>query len=76
MTFWHSVPMQLAVSFFWALLGISLAGGTVLTIVSALRAPVAHEDEAGFHYEYDAAKVAERSEDPGHIGHTSHPGFA
>lgn len=68
--------MQLAVSFFWALLGISLAGGTVMTIVSALRAPVAREDETGFHYEYDAATAAARREDPGHIGHTSHPGFA
>jgi len=68
--------MQLAVSFFWTLLGISLVGGTVMTIVSALRAPAAREDQAGFHYEYDAAQAEERHEDAGQIGHTSHPGFA
>jgi hypothetical protein len=68
--------MQLAVSFFWALLGISLAGGTVMTVVSALRAPMAREDEVGFHYEGEAEQAAEHHEDAGHMGHTSHPGFA
>ncbi|MEI6463455.1 MAG: hypothetical protein WCQ89_01950 [Verrucomicrobiota bacterium] len=76
MNFWHSESMQLAVSLFWALLGLSLAGGTVLTIVSVLRAPLGREDEAGFHCEHDAAKVEVQHDDAGHIGHTSHPGFA
>jgi len=66
--------MQPALTLFWMVTSLSLAIGTVMTIVGLVRAPDGYEDDDGFQYSHDGDVSAEAHD--GHVGHQNHPELA
>ena len=73
---WQNVGMQPALTLFWMVAGLSLAIGTVMTIVGLVRAPDGYEDEGGFQYAHDRNATLESRDEQGHMAHPSHPELA
>lgn len=61
--------MNLALTLFWIVTGLSFALGTVMTVVGLLRAPEGVEDENGFRYLH-RAETHEIADDHVHHGDT------
>ena len=65
--------MQPALTLFWMVTGLSLAVGTVMTIVGLVRAPEGHEDHEGFHYSSESGTSHDHA---GDLAHPRHPELA
>lgn len=51
--------MQPALTLFWMFTGLSLAIGTVTTIIGLVRAPDGYEDQDGFQFAHDGEVMVE-----------------